>query len=404
MADFVTLLDRAPGWLRRRVYGIAAGRGVLGRIADAARFRFADEDIPALPAEPDAAVRLFVGPANSAGQGMLWCRAAEHHLPGVSAVSMRGLGGDEFQAAVDLRVPVAVYQRSAVWHSRLEAFLERRTHVIWESGLPLLGRACGSDVSAELARLASAGVHGALLFHGSDVRLPSWHAARNPWSPFRVGSGPVRALEETATDNLALARTAEVPVFVSTPDLLALLPTAAWCPVVVDTSRWGALDPVSLARRKPLVVAHAPSRGWIKGTDRIEPTLHALDREGVIEYRRAEGIPHDAMPDFYAAADVVLDQFLLGSYGVAACEAMAAGRLVVGHVDEEARASVRDLTGRELPILEADVESLESVLRGVADDPEAYEGLRASGPAFVGEVHDGRRSAAALAPFLGLSA
>ena len=70
----------------------------------------------------------------------------------------------------------------------------------------------------------------------------------------------------------------------------------------------------------------------------------------MIEYRQIVGVPHAEMPEFYAGADIVLDQFTLGSYGVAACEAMASGRLVMGHVDEPARAEVRDRTGLDLPV------------------------------------------------------
>jgi hypothetical protein len=48
------------------------------------------------------------------------------------------------------------------------------------------------------------------------------------------------------------------------------------------------------------------------------------------------------------------------------------------------------------------VESLEGELRRFAADPEEFADIQAAGPAFVSDVHDGRRSAAALAPFLGL--
>ncbi len=152
------------------------------------------------------------------------------------------------------------------------------------------------------------------------------------------------------------------------------------------------------------MVAHAPTQRWLKGTDRIEPMLRRLSEEGVIDYRHIAEVPHASMPAFYAEADIVLDQFLIGSYGVAACEALAAGRLVMGHVDESTRARVLEHTGLELPVHEATVDSLEAELRRVAADPAAFESLRLAGPGFVEAVHDGRRSAAALAPFLGVSA
>ncbi len=401
------IVDHSPEWLRRLAYRTASGRGVLGRVADAARFRFSEDEVPPLPPQSDAAVRLLIGPANSAGQGYQWARAAERLLPGVAAVSMQGLGLDVFEPEVDLKAPVAVYQRSASWHDAFDAYLSLQTHVIWESGLPLLGRRYGSDVAREMTRLEDRGVRGALLFHGSDIRPPSRHATQSHWSPFRDLTALTRALEATTSRNAALAAEADVPIFVSTPDLLRWLPGATWCPVVVDSARWKAAAGTSAptgASKGPPVVAHAPSNPWLKGTDRMEPMLRRLAAEGVIRYRQIVGVPHASMPAFYADADIMLDQFVLGSYGVAACEAMASGRLVMSHVDEFTRSQVRERTGLELPVHEATLESLEDELRRAVAEPEAFDELRTAGPAFVDAVHDGRRSAAAMAPFLELSA
>jgi len=403
MVDVVRLLDRAPNSLRRFAYRVAAGQGLLGRLADAARYRFSEEEVPQLPQLSDAEVRLVIGPANSAGQGYRWARAVEQHLTGVAAVSMQRVGADPFLPDADIRVPVAVYQRSESWHTALEACLAQQTHVIWESGLPLIGRRYGSDVVQEMRRLRDRGVRAALLFHGSDIRPPAGHAAVSSWSPFRDRSGPVRVLEETASKNAVLAAESGVPVFVSTPDLLRWLPEATWCPVVVDSAKWRASAAPRLSHGRPVVV-HAPTQKWLKGTDRIEPMLRRLSEGGVIDYRQVVGVQHASMPAFYADADIVLDQFALGSYGVAACEAMASGRLVMAHIDDFARKQVRERTSLDLPVHEATIASLETELRRAAAEPEAFEALRKAGPAFVEAVHDGRNSAAALAPYLDLSA
>ena len=400
MLDTVTMLDRAPAGVRRLAYRIAAGRGVLGRLADTARYRFSERDLPQLPPASDATVRLLIGPANSAGQGYRWARSAERYLPDVTAVAMKGIGSDPFRPDVDLRVPVAVYQRSSSWHAIFEEYLAGLTHVIWESALPLLGRRHDSDALREIVRLKDRGVRGALMFHGSDIRPPARHAAESEWSPFSGVTGPTRALSDTAERNAELAAASGVPVFVSTPDLLRWLPDATWCPVVIDPSLWRQTA-MSRSALGPPVVAHAPSQKWMKGTTLIEPMLRRLSEEGVIEYRQVVGVAHASMPAFYASADIVLDQFLVGSYGVTACEAMAAGKLVMGHVDEFTRDQVVERAGLELPIHEATVDSLETELRRVAADTHAFESVRRAGPDFVAAVHEGRRSASALAPFLG---
>lgn len=400
MLNVAKLVEHAPPFVRRLARRTAAGEGVLGRVADVVRFRLTDNKPPTLPPISDAPIRFFIGPTNSAGQGFQWARAVERECPGADAVSMMGIGARVFKPDVDLEVPVAVQQRSAQWHAEFEEYLAGQTHVVWESGRPLLGRSHGTDVRREMARLSDRGVRGALLFHGSDIRPPSRHAAQSEWSPFHEATRLGSVLEEIAQENAVLAAEAGVPVYVSTPDLLQWVPNAVWCPVVVDSERWRRAAATRTDNAVPVVV-HAPSSKWLKGTDRIEPMLRRLSAEGVIEYRQIVNVPHAAIPDFYAQADIVLDQFVLGIYGVAACEAMASGRLVMSHVDAYTRSQVQERTGLTLPIHETTLASLESDLRRAASDPHAFDELRAAGPGFVDEVHDGRHSARALAPFLG---
>jgi glycosyltransferase involved in cell wall biosynthesis len=143
-------------------------------------------------------------------------------------------------------------------------------------------------------------------------------------------------------------------------------------------------------------VAHVPSKAAIKGTPLVEPVLERLVAQGRVNYERISGVPSSKMPAVYAAADIVLDQFRLGSYGVAACEAMAAGCVVVGHVAPFVRATVRETTGEELPIVEATADTLEKVLASLVADRDARISLGDRGRDFVGAVHGGGRSARVL--------
>src|SRR5690606_25802121 len=130
-------------------------------------------------------------PNNTAGQAHQWTQALNRERADVSAVSLYGFGLNRFQADVDIRVPEAVFLRAPRWHAEFEEFLATRTHVLWESGLPLLGRRFGMSVGAEVDALRRRGVGGGLIFHGSDVRPPSRHAEASPWSPFAAGGSEV---------------------------------------------------------------------------------------------------------------------------------------------------------------------------------------------------------------------
>lgn len=364
-------------------------------------YRAADRQPP--PPVPDTPVRLFVGPTNYAGQGTAFARVIAAADPRVGAVTMAPVSPGGFAYPVDQGVPVAVYAGSRLWQAAQRAYLCEFTHVLMESGRPLFSRFDPAITGPEADYLLDAGVRVALLFHGSDIRLPSRHLAATPWSPFTdPNAPPTPGYEQAAAAHRMIAdqlHARGVEVFVTTPDLLLDVSYARWCPVVVDPARWATDAPV-LERTVP-VVLHAPSKARIKGTDLVEPQLRALAEQGLIDYRRVEGVPWEQMPALIQGADVVIDQFRIGNYGVAACEAMAAGRLVLSHVTDQVRGHVQNACGLDLPILETPANELSDRLCAVLADRAAARALALRGPAFVRALHDGRRSAEVLASFVG---
>ncbi len=96
----------------------------------------------------------------------------------------------------------------------------------------------------------------------------------------------------------------------------------------------------------------------------------------------------------------MIDQVRLGIYGVAPCEAMAAGRIVVSHVSKQVRDYVFSATGLTLPIVEANPDELESCLRAIIANPAEFVDVAASGGHFVDVIHSGRLSAEKLGGFL----
>ncbi|MET0725426.1 MAG: hypothetical protein ABWY36_03685 [Leifsonia sp.] len=350
----------------------------------------------------EAPRRLFIGPVNSAGQGWAWARAAER-LPGVSAVDfMYRNPGDVFAFPADHAVPTAFFIGNRLWQrEQRDAVTRGFTHVIIESGRHIFGTS--GTVLEQIDGLRAHDVAVALLFHGSDLRVPSEHAASEIDSPFHGGRYPDTALlEQTALRNRALIGESGLPVFVSTPDLHAYTDAATWLPVAIDVERWaGAASVPALTRQTPVVV-HAPSNAGLKGSELIADTVRRLDAEGLIEYREVRGVPAERMAEVYGSADIVLDQFSLGIYGVAAVEALAAGRLVVSHVSDAVRSTVLETTGQALPVVESRAGDLETVLRAVLEDRERFAAIARSGPGFAAAVHDGRRSAEVIGGFLGV--
>lgn len=360
---------------------------------------YTTRDVPPPLDPPSTDVRLLIAPANSAGQGYAWARAADM-LPRVGARNLFVLGRGGFPFAADATVGREVFQKSHRWGRRQAAAVcSGFTHVLVEAERPILGRHLGGDVRREHRALRDAGLTVGYISHGSDLRLPSRHAAREPWSPYRDRDwDDVARLERVAADNARLLGELGEPVYVATPELLDDMPQATWLPNCVDVARWRSSTPL-FGGDRPRVV-HAPTNTRIKGTELITPALDRLVADGVVDYERLPRVEPARMPAVYASADVVLEQFRLGIYSTTAIEAMASGRLVVGHISPGVRDAARQHAGMALPIVEATVDTLADVLRDIAEDPDRYAGVAGRGPAYVEAVHSTAAVARTLAGFV----
>ena len=404
MSSFPALRQRAALIARSVLRGVPDG--VLARLLPG-NLGWDPQDVDVAEDGSAARVRLLVAPANSAGQGLRWARAAREHLEDVSASNLmiETQNMRRLAFAADFSVPEGAYVFAHGWQRRQQrALLRDFTHLLLESGRYPYGSVPGHTPLQAAEGLVDRGLRVALIWHGSDIRLPSAHARWEKDSPFgEGGSHPheaTRLLESNAQARLQMILDSDLPVFVSTPGLLDV-PRAVWVPVVIEPEVWRAEDP-PLQRIRP-VVAFAPSSSTLKGDASIDHDLLGLEAEGLIEYRRVEGVPSVQMPEIYRSADIVLDQFRLGDYGVAACEAMAAGRVVIGHVHDDVRRRVRELTGMDLPIVESRFGALAETIRHILDDRARFIDHAATGQVFARLIHDGRRSAQALSDFLAAS-
>ncbi|NHC43849.1 hypothetical protein [Motilibacter aurantiacus] len=338
-----------------------------------------------------AGVRLGVGPAGFAGQAWAWAQAARASLAVQAEVVT--VEQEVLNFPADLR-PTAQEWGSLDWQLGHLPRALAWTHALSESARPLLGLLNGSVVTGDLPALRRAGVSVGVVCHGSEIRDPRLHGRLYEHSPFGPEYDDVPRLQEVADRNARILAGFSGPVFVSTPDLLDSLPHAVWLPVTVAQSDFAPGPPV-LERDVP-VVLHAPSSPRWKGTAVIEEVLQGLVQQGLVDYRRLDGVDPAELPALIRDADVVVDHVVVGNYGVLACQALAAGRVVVGHVHERVRRRVP----LPVPVLEATPPTLEAVLRSAVADRAPARALAGEGPEFVRALHDGRLAAAVLRPWL----
>ena len=183
------------------------------------------------------------------------------------------------------------------------------------------------------------------------------------------------------------ARTAD-GLYVLNPDLLEHVPGAEFLAYAsVDPREW---EPLPLSRGGALRIIHAPSDRARKGTASVLSAVERLRAEGAdIEFTLVEGMPREEVRREYERADVLVDQLVVGWYGGAAVEAMALGRPVIARLDHAALGRVPAGIRDELPVVDADANTLEGVLRNLATMPRSELGdLGRRGRAFVERWHD----------------
>ncbi|TCC52523.1 glycosyltransferase [Kribbella capetownensis] len=339
--------------------------------------------------------RLLIGPVNSAGQAWLWATALEREVPGLVAESLT-TGSGAFDFRVHRTGSYRQYRSDLRWQLELTAYVLREvTHVLLEAGRPMFGQQRGQMFNIDIPILEQAGIKHGLIFHGSEIRDPSLHRAKYRYSPFRDPDDELSQRLQSANDLLRTQLDVyEGPVYVTTPDLLEFVDNSIWLPLAVDVDKFASTQPV-LDREVP-VVLHAPSASALKGSAYVDPVLTDLDARGLIKYQRVQGLPHSELAEMVRSADIVVDQLLLGSYGVFACESMAAGRVTVGHVADP----VRDLLPTGLPIVEANPDDLSEVIERLISERDPARKVADAAPEYVRELHDGRRSVEVLRPFI----
>lgn len=343
----------------------------------------------------DTRVKLGLGSANYAGQLAALAQAVTAADADVSAEVITRNMSWSLGYPSDVYVDGNQLGNLTVQLELVRRVLPRYTHLIADAFLPVFGYLNGFDIAGDLPALTRAGVKTALLCHGTEIRNPQRHLERLPYSHFRFApEGKVEELTEKARHNAEILARFDLPVYVTTPDLLADVPQATWIPLVVDVDAWSCDDPV-LVRPRP-VVFHAPSARWSKGTDLFLPDLEQLDARGVIELRVAEGVPWAEMRELVRSSDIVVDQVAVGSYGTLACEAMAAGKPVIAHLTD----TVIGAFDGPPPLVNTEPTGVGATVERLLDDRAGAAAIGRRAHDFARRVHDGRRSAELLRPFL----
>lgn len=160
---------------------------------------------------------------------------------------------------------------------------------------------------------------------------------------------------------------------------------------VVDLQR---LTPFKSQNTKPLIV-HAPSNPEIKGTEYINKAAERLVAEGLADYRLVTGLSHSEAMELLRNSDIIVDQLMVGEYGVLAIEGMALEKTVVCFIRPKVLKYYEEHF-EGFPIVNANIQNIYEVLKDLCLSNEKRQSYSSLARVFAERYHDRDKNASRL--------
>lgn len=225
---------------------------------------------------------------------------------------------------------------------------------------------------------------------GSDIRIPDVTMQESKWYKDVFDKGYEYARIENKKKSYAVQerfkRLGFIPILVPEMKLFlkpGLFPKVYTTHYRIDTSSYKPVYP-SVDNKKPVIV-HSPSARIAKGSDYILKTLNELKKDYDFEYIELHDKPHEEVLKAIEKADIFIDQVILGSYAMAAIEAMSFGKPVFAYIMP--RVFEQGLPA-DCPVVNANPDTLKEKLIPYLSDPVLRHETGVKSRAYVVRVHD----------------
>ena len=197
-------------------------------------------------------------------------------------------------------------------------------HWVWDSAYP-------AAIDLRLCKLFKRKLF--VEWVGSDIRVPEILMAKNKWYLEAFGNGyeyvSIESIVKSYTIQERFRRFGFTPILV--PEMKMYLKPGLFDKVYdiqyrIDTKKYQPNYP-DRSNRLPLIV-HSPSARIAKGSVIIEKAIRNLKEKYEFEYVEIHNYTHEECLSFIERSDIFIDQIVIGSYAMAAIEAMSFGKPV----------------------------------------------------------------------------
>lgn len=242
-------------------------------------------------------------------------------------------------------------------------------------------------------------------FVGADIRSPNYLQ----WKcehiyEFLQGTEEPKKTEPFQDKLIRDARKYAEKIFVSTPDLLDIIPEAEYFPVMLDIDQFQRDFEAAEPFEKPddeIWILHAPSEPRTKGSGHIHLVIEELEKEYenkvrfILPARNYQPVAHAysvtryELFRWYKSCDVVIDQMLIGWYGMQTVEAIASGKIAVVFIEDKLKEFIKPMPS----LISCDIVSLKSVLENLIVTKVENSMYHSQYPEWVQENHTLQRQA-----------
>lgn len=199
-------------------------------------------------------------------------------------------------------------------------------HWIWDSGF---------ENSWDLKLANQLKIPGLIEWSGSDIRYPEKNYELNPFAHLLYRQD--YEYKDIETQKISFKRQEKFHDFglipLVTPEMSLYIRPDLFPHKFITFHRLNVKEfTVSKPNNKKPLIVHAPSRRVTKGTNYIIEAIKSLEKDFEFDFKMIENTPRDQALEIVEKCDIFIDQLLIGSNGMASCEAMSMGKPVLCHI------------------------------------------------------------------------
>ena len=308
-----------------------------------------------------------------------------------NAITQEGEGIIQHQVPSRKRYPIRGMIKTFTWWADMYKYLRWADIIHWHFGSTEL------PFNLDLKYIAALKKTAIIEFWGSDIRIPSIAIQDNIYIRKVFNENPVLAhkAEKKSIDTQrkfanhgfsCLIPGSELGAYIRRDIFPHYRTIRQRIPVHEFHPKFPNPD------EKCPVVVHSPSSKAIKGTSAVMQAVDSLRKKYEFKFKLIHDVEHSRALEMISDCDIMLDQFCGGDHGLAALEAMAFGKPTLCYIKPSCLEKYPD----ELPIVNANVDTLSEVLERLLKDGQRRFEIGRKSRLYVEKYHDAHEIARQL--------